>query len=284
MAEIAVIGSCWMEETIRFNKAMQYPDVESCQYLTFSSGDMRNVAHNLALLDADCIFCTKYGNDIDAVNMWNELNDLNVILLGPTVNEPTQRMINLYNDKQKKALLSDVHTFDFMPSDLIPYPAFASCEYGVTDIKNFEVLDTLFTKAPKTKWILSRTIPSKSILSRAEGLILTYRDIIALGTEKDFNRICYRFCAMGAKWVIVHMGAQGVFVYHNGEGTQFPSLYELNGYESGCYSAFVAGLTACLSKYQPLIASVRFAQEAEAYVYQVPTAINENIKEELMKG
>lgn len=283
MSEIAVIGSSWMEEFIELTDAPTPQGEQPCRIHLYPAGDMRTTAHTLGLLHASCTFCTKYGNDMDAVQIWNDLNDLQVMLFGPTLNQPTPRRIIINSHTNRKVLVHQAPEFTFTADDLMPHPAISACEYAITDLADPRVVKQMIEKSPQVKWIISRNIPDRTVMTSCEGLILTLDDISKLGPAKEFDRICYRFCALGCRWVIIYLNDKGVYVYRQGHGTPYSSKRHGEGYENGCYSAFMAGLLSALAKHQPLEPSVLFGLVADAAVYQCEGSTNPNLVDAIQK-
>ena len=139
------------------------------------------------------------------------------------------------------------------------------------------------TKSPNTKWIFSRFVPSKELLTNTEGIILTYEDALKLGKATDFDRICYRLCSLGAKWVIIYMGQQGIYTYSFKKPLNYQCLFKGDGFESGCFSGFTAGLLYGLSTYHDLHKGVSCGTKVSAAIYNVLESTREDIKDAILE-
>ena len=90
MAEISVIGSAWIEECIHCVKPTIHTGTNLSTITRYYSGDMYNIAYTMSQFNIPTSFCTKYGNDLDSAQLWNQLNEKNIMLYGPTVTEKIQ--------------------------------------------------------------------------------------------------------------------------------------------------------------------------------------------------
>ena len=279
MAEISVIGSAWLEEYIHCIDSSIHVGKNSATISKYYSGDMYNVAYNLAVLDTQTSLCIKYGNDFESAQLWNQLNDLNIMLYGPTVSHKLPTLVNISSNNRLLQFWEGNDAFQFELDDLYPHTAFSKSDYVVTDIKDNKVLELLISKSPKTKWIISHHVPSKEILEHVEGIVLTYEDALKLGKATDLDRICYRLCALGAKWVIINMGKQGIYSYSSKRPMNYQCLFKEEGYDSGCYSAFISGLVFGLATYHDLHKGIDYGIKVSAAIYDVLESTRTDLKE-----
>ena len=205
------------------------------------------------------------------------------MLYGPTISEKLPTLVTVTSNKRTINFWEGNKAFAFNAEDLFPHTAFAKSDYVITDIQDNATLEVLITKSPNTKWVFSRFVPSKEILEHAEGIILTYEDALKLGKATDFDRICYRLCSLGAKWVIIYMGQQGIYAYSFKKPLNYQSLFQGDGFESGCYSAFCAGLLYGLSNYHDLHKGVTYGTKVSASIYNVVESTREDIKNAILE-
>lgn len=279
MAEISVIGSAWIEEAVNCKDSSIRTGKNGATISRFYSGDMRNVAHTLSQLDIHTSLCMKYGSDLESAQLWNQLNSLNIMLYGPTIDAKLPTLVSVTSNQRTLNFWDGDDSFKFLKDDLYPHAAFANSDYVVTDIQDNEVLELLIMKSPNTKWVLSRFVPNKNILSNIEGIILTYEDALQLGKATDFDRICYRLCSLGVKWIVITMGKQGYYAYSFRKPLNYHCLYKGEGYESGCYSGFIAGLLYGLATYHDFPKAVTYGCKVSAAIHEVVEATRDDIKE-----
>jgi|GEM_PF-4183675 len=284
MPEIAIIGSSYIEEAIFCSSAIAAKKLNPSTIKRYSSGDMRNIAVNLARLGCHTLFCTKFGNDMEAVKMWGEADRLNIIQFGPTINKPSPIVVSIYNYGDTLRFAQDRASFEFYPEDFIPSLAFGHLDYAVTDVQNDIVLENMVRKNPTPKWVVVNRIPEKQVLPLIEGVVLTYEDALQLGNPASFDRICYRLCSLGLKWIIIHMENQGIYLYQDQDSTYFNSRRDRNGYANGCLSAFTSGLLYSLSLNNPFRQALSFASEVERITFQVSSPTAENLITELKRN
>ena len=279
MAEISVIGSAWLEECIHCKAPSIHTGKNQASITRYFSGDMYNVAYNLALLDTQTSLCMKYGNDLESAELWNKLNSLNVMLYGPTVTEKLPTLVTVSSNSRTLKFWDDNDAFAFDIDDLYPHTAFAKSDFVVTDIRDNKILELLVNKSPKTKWVISRHVPTKEIMEHVEGIILTYEDALKLGKATDFDRICYRLCALGAKWVIIYMGKQGIYSYSAKKPLNYQCLFQGDGFDSGCYSGFISGFLYGLSTYYDLHKGIEYGNKTAAAIYNVVESTRDDLKD-----
>lgn len=279
MAEISIIGSAWIEECIHCVKPTIHTGTNLSTITRYYSGDMYNIAYTMSQFNVPTSFCTKYGNDLDSAQLWNQLNEKNVMLYGPTVTEKMQNQVIIHSDNRVLTFWEGNEAFKFDVDGLYPHTAFAKSDYVVTDVTDDKVLELLFKKSPTTKWIVSRHVPSKELFEHVEGLILTYEDALKLGKATDFDRICYRLCELGAKWIIIYMGKQGIYAYSFKKPLNYQSLFKDKGFDSGCYSGFISGLLYGLTTYHDFHKAVTIGTKVSACIYEVPESTRDDIQE-----
>ena len=284
MPEIAVIGSSYIEEAIFCSSVIASRKINPSTIKRYSSGDMRNIAINLARLDCHTVFCTKFGSDMEAVKMWGEADRLNIIQFGPTINRPSPVAVSVYNFGETLHFAQDRSAFEFTPDDFIPSLAFNHLDYAVTDVRDDIVVENMIRKSNGPRWVLLNRIPEKRLLPLLDGIILTYDEAIQLGNPASFDRICYRLCSLGLKWVIIHMENQGIYLYQNEDSAFFGTKRARNGYANGCLSAFTAGLLYSLANNNPMRHALSFAAEIERITYQIDTPTAENLLAELKRN
>ena len=280
MLQIALIGSSHKEETLLLSTALHTGRRNQVKIRSSYGGTIRNVAHNLGLMKLAPNFCTKLGNDDDSVQLWNQLNNLGVLMFGPTVDLPTPKKVTILPpDGQPTVFWDRPDDFTFQPDDLLPHAVFAQADLCLTDIKNDLVLSQLTKKSPHTKWILSHHIPDKNILVDIYGLVLNYEDALTLGNPSEFERICYRLCEFGPKFVIINLNFQGIYLYSNHNGMHYPTRYQESGYYNGCYSAFLSGFVAGLACQTSTEIATGLGLDAAALTYKTVDLINPEISE-----
>ena len=278
MAEVAVIGSSYIEESIICNSTIAAQKVNTSTISRYYSGNMRNIAINLANLGCRTSFCTKYGNDVDAVEMWGEVENLSIMQYAPTVAAQTPVFVSVHSRDGKLAFSQDMTFFEFNTNDSIPSIAYERAKYVVTDIRNPEVLFKLIQQSA-TKWIVTGHIPDKNILPLLDGVILTYDEALMLGAPAEFDRVCYRLCNLGLNWVIIHMENQGIYLYQNYTSSFFESLKPPHGYPNGCFSAFVSGIVYSLAQQHDLKQATELASTIERITFAVESPTTSEIKQ-----
>ncbi|MDD6468221.1 MAG: carbohydrate kinase family protein [Erysipelotrichaceae bacterium] len=283
MSTVSVIGSSWIEESIIANTDITASKNTPSSIYQYFSGDMRNVAYTLAQLGCNTSFCTKYGNDDDTTKMWNELNDLDIMQYGPTIPYKLPRLVSVTSKQKTLKFYEGSEDFSFQTDDLYPHASFETSDYVITDITDNQVLELLVRKSLKTKWVITRFVPNKNILSHVEGIILKYEDALQLGKPMDFDRICYRLCELGAKWIIITMGSQGIYTYRNRMSNYFEGFPTDHGYQNGCYSGFVAGFIYGLMEYYDFPKAIHFGNQVANAINKVPESTRKDINEFIKK-
>lgn len=284
MSTISVIGSSWMEESVISTSDISSSGNNPAQIFKYASGDMHNIAYSLAELGCHISFCTKYGNDFDTANMWNALNSLDIMQYGPTLPEKIPHLVSVTSKNKTLSFYEGSDEFKFKIDDLYPHASFENSEYAITDIDDNNVLELLVSKSPKTNWILSRFVPNKNVLSCIEGIILKYEDALVLGKPMDFDRICYRLCELGAKWVVITMGTQGIYTYRNKVSHNYEGFHLDNAYSSGCYSGFVAGFIYGLSEYYDFSKAIQFGINVAQAIHEVPEATRTDLYQRIQQN
>lgn len=278
MQSIALIGTSHLEEDILL-PTFAVEKRNAGKIRISYGGTMRNCAHSLALMGFPVSFMTKLGNDMDGIQIWSQLNGMNVHMFGPTIDLPTPKKTVLYPDNENVTVIWDrPEAFFFHPGDSIPAALFNRAGISVTDIQDNEVLRDLTLRTPDTHWIISHFVPDREVLKRTYGLVIRYGDALSLGKPSDFERICYRLCALGPRFVVISMNSQGVYVYSGQRGRHFPSKWGPAGCRNGVYSAFLSGLVAGLALNAPLDTCADIATTAEALTYQCEDLVNPRIR------
>ena len=278
MKKITCIGSSHYEEDVILEENFDNGTRNEGQVYSGYGGTMRNVAHNLALMGLPVSLCTKLGNDMDGVNIWNQLHDLGVSVSGPTVDLPTPKKISIFPKDGKQTIFWDKpKDFFFHYGDVLPISVLEESDYCVTDMRSNELLLDLIDQTPHAKWVVSHYVPNKEVLSHLHGIVINYADALKLGKPSDFERICYRLCLLGLKFVVINMNFQGAYVYTNNQGKHYPTKCHGDGYFNGCYSAFLSGFVAGLSLDTNLETATKIALSAQGLTYKSPYLINPQI-------
>ncbi|MBQ2478018.1 MAG: carbohydrate kinase family protein [Erysipelotrichales bacterium] len=280
MKKIACIGSCHTEQDIFTDAEAEKGGRILSKIVTGYGGTLRNTALNLSRIGFPVVYCAKLGNDVDSVNIWNDLMASGVEVIGPAVDLPTpKKTVWIPKDGKSTVFWDKPEEFSFHAEDDLPYETLNECDICVTDVRDNAALLKFFEEVPHPKWILSHYIPEKEVLSHVYGLVINYEDALSLGKPADFERICYRLCSFGPKWIVINMNFQGAYLYTGQNGVNFPTKCQGDGYLNGCYSAFLSGLTASLAICPDIEKALPVALTAQGLTYKCDSLTHPRIGE-----
>ena len=79
------------------------------------------------------------------------------------------------------------------------------------------------------------------------------------------------------------MGKQGIYSYSSKRPVNYQCLFQGDGFESGCYSAFISGLLYGLSTYYDLHKGIDHGTKAAAAIYNVVESTRDDLKNAIIE-
>ncbi|MEA5026845.1 MAG: carbohydrate kinase family protein [Erysipelotrichaceae bacterium] len=275
MSNIVIIGTSVLDQIMNLRKEFSDYGCNKVDITVSHGGSMRNVAENCALLKIPVDFISKFGNDAPALDIISHLNKQQVIVHGPTVDQPTPIFIKV-NGNRELMFATTTPAFSFNRQDSFPTALLKNAEYGITDNSDPDFLHFLYEHSDNLKWILSAFIPHYSMLKQTEGIILNQRELADYLQDNNLSDYLLYLNDCGLKWLIITEGNKGCTLVRHREIKHYPAI-EKEGNSLGCGDAFLSGIIYGLLKSWDWDRILDFAQEAALITLDTNTSVNQKI-------
>ena len=257
MNRVIVIGNSYRTEIIRLRDSLSANKALSAGINDNRYGGAYSVAHNLAVLDTDTYLITRLSYDSTSVEMIVNLDKLNgMVYANNSVLTKTPSKVYLI-DKYNKMITLDDFSFNVYPGveDGFPVLSFEEDDYGLIRYVNNNYFLKAVASYPNLKWVCYNSIPETKVLNLVEGIIFDYDYLIKTVNERDVPNTCSELIKHGLKWILIVDGGQRVDHYDYA-GYHSYQREQQGEHTIGCFEAFLAMLTACLSNGYDLISAI----------------------------
>ncbi|MBQ6655290.1 MAG: hypothetical protein IJM79_07200 [Erysipelotrichaceae bacterium] len=257
MNRVIVIGNSYRTEIIRLKDSLSANKALSAGISDNHYGGAYSIAYNLAVLDTDSYLITRLSYDATSVEMIVNLDKLNgMVYANNSVLPKTPSKVYLV-DKYNKTIALDDFSFNVYPGveDGFPVLSFEEDDYGLIRYVNTNYFLKAVASYPNLRWICYNSIPESKVLNLVEGIVFDYDYLIKTVNERDVPATCSELIKHGLKWILIVEDGQFVSHYDYAGFHQY-RREEQGEYPVGCFEAFLAMLTACLSNGYDLISAV----------------------------
>lgn len=278
MKSIAVLGTIVYDQVLTSRDQIHEDRCNKMNLNASVGGAMHNVAYNLATLQVETHFITKFGNDDLALKAHLDLEKRGCFLYGPVLDLNTPHFYLLQDQSRRLLFCTITDEFFYHETDLLYTDAIAHCAYGITDQDNSKLLYKLLAKTPQTRWILSGFVPEAPLLNQVEGIILNDEEMQRSVKQQDFQEAAQTLMDQGCSWIIVTHGEAGATLYVDHGAYDHPLFKPCEKPNTlGCGDAFASGVLYALAHELTIREAAEMGMKAAQLVLNTPAALSDAI-------
>ena len=286
---IAVIGTSIIDHVIKTNEPMFNPyGCNKSDIKTTFGGSLRNIAENLAYLNQEVLFSTIIGNDILGELLVDHLIGLGVIVTPTIINQRSPSFTSIYTNNQVFRFSSVSPEFHFQTYEQIKIQHTNTCQFGITDIDNPNLLTTLFKKHKNIKWFLCASFLDdiktySTCFQMLYGIFLNKEEATYLGQGKSNRELADYLLSLGISKVIITLDKDGVYYKDLENEITLPSKHTTEqGFTIGCGDAFIAAMCFAMHNDFPIHACLEIGLNAAAIKFKTADVVTKEIAQILI--
>ena len=263
MKKLLVAGTALLDNIISSDHPLQENVCTKVSQVLCPGGSMRNVAHNLAVLQVRSDFLAVWSNDVYSTLIRQELQDLGVGCCGPVLDFPTPVFTALTVDGQQY-LFSSISPEFILTKDL-PF-SYACYDLVLTD--NEGLLESLISQHPAIEIVAVGFIPPREYQANVQGISLNRHEFYNCVNHHNYKEVAASF---PNSWLIVSLDQMGLFAsFQLKEYTRNNESAAIFASGFGCGDALVCGVVAKLLEGEGFETALAFGHRLAEAVYQAP--------------
>ncbi len=259
MNKVLVIGPSYKSEIIITSEKLCQQRVFNSAFYDDLAGGQYSIAYNLAILEVNTFFITRFAYDKSGNEMLANLDKQNVTVSFTGIGlSSTPQKTYLFNQQDGK--IFDNITYNCYPSveDNIPSEFFLNTDYALINIVNSNYLQNIMQHYPHVRYICDNNIPADNLLERIEAIILDIDYICNYVDEKNFADFAGQLLYKGINYLLITNKGKGVYIYTR-SGNDYIQKENSGRYYIGCHEVFVSMFLASLSNDMPFSQAVNYA-------------------------
>ena len=275
MGSIIAIGTAVIDTVLHTDAVLDTKICNKVDRNYADGGAIRNVAHNLSLLQDDVLFWAKFGNDMEALDMLSRTEMLGIQVHGKIINLPTPHFYQLFSADHAMMISTTTADFYFDKTDLLPTFLIHEEKFGITDQDDYGFLKKLTERSPDIRWVALGFLPEPDLQKKFCAVFVNKNEALRFADTVDsfFKR------ASGFPLTVVTLDKEGLVYRSDGVKVSLPAPILGKGSVLGMGDALVAGFLHDYLKGMPVDECLKFGIRCARKTSEVHSAINTDLSQ-----